>query len=83
MSVDESQYELAVCVCNPEGQPYPDQKVEGGDSAPVLCSHETPPEVLCPVEPQTGAPTQEGRGAVGVGPEESHRDVQKAGIPPL
>jgi len=49
-----------VCTHSPEGQPYPglhqkkhNQQVEGGDSAPLLCSGETLPEVLCPaLEPQ-------------------------------
>ena len=76
-----------MCACSPEGQLYPglhqekhDQQVEGGDSAPLLCSSETPPGELCPVlEP----PAQEGHGVVGVGPEEGHEDDQQAGAPPL
>ena len=45
----EAQHDPAMCVCSPESQPYPglhqkkcDQQVEGGDSPPLLCSHETP-----------------------------------------
>jgi len=41
--------DLAVCACSPEGQVYPGlckkehgQQVEEGDSAPLLCSCETP-----------------------------------------
>jgi len=44
-----------VCACSPEGQPYPrlhqkkyGQQVEGGDSATLLCSAETPPGVPRP-----------------------------------
>ena len=47
--------ELAMCACSSEGQPYPGlhqekrgQQVEGGDSAPLLRSCETPPGVLYP-----------------------------------
>ena len=72
-----------MCACNPEGQPHPglhqekcDQQVEGGDSAPLLCSCGTPPGVLCPV---LGSPTQEGLKAVGVSPEEGHEGDQRAG----
>ena len=53
-----------MCVCSPEGQPYPGlhqekcgQQVEGGDSAPLLHSGETPPGILRPaLEP----PAKEG-----------------------
>jgi len=76
-----------VCACNPEGQPYPglqqekgDQHVEGSSSATLLCSKEIPPAVLHPV---LGPPTQEGHGVVGAGPEEGHKNDQRAGAPPL
>jgi len=44
---------MTVCACSPEGQLCPelhqekcDQQVQGGDSAPLLLSRETPPGVL-------------------------------------
>jgi len=49
------------------------QQIEGGDSAPPLCSGETPPGVLCPaLEP----PAQEGHGSVGAGPEEATKTIR-------
>ena len=76
-----------MCAQSPEGQPYPGlhqkkhgQQVEGGDSTSLLCSGETPPEVLCPaLEPLA----QEGHGAVGAGPEQGHKDDPRAGTPLL
>jgi len=64
-----------MCIHNPEGQPYPGlhqekrgQQVKGGDSAPLLWSVETSPQVLHPsLEP----PAQERHGPVGAGPEEA------------
>jgi len=64
-----------LCTHSPEGQPYPGlhqkkhgQHVEGGDSAPLLRSGESPPGVLCPVlEPSA----QDRHGPVGAGPEEA------------
>jgi len=56
------------------------QQVEGGGSASLLYSGETPPGVLRPaLEP----PAQEGQGPVGAGPEEGHKDDQRTGVPLL
>ena len=57
----EAQHEPAMCACSPESQPDPGlhqekrgQQVEGGDSAPLVRSRETPLGVLRPaLEPQT------------------------------
>ncbi|KAK4818961.1 LOW QUALITY PROTEIN: hypothetical protein QYF61_022628 [Mycteria americana] len=76
-----------MCAHSPESQPYPGlhqkkrgQQVEGGDSAPLLCSGETPPGVLRPaLEPSA----QERYGRVGAGLEEGHKNDQRDGTPLL
>jgi len=74
-SRQQAQHDLAVCAYSPEGQLSPGlrqkkcgQQGEGGDSAPLPHSGETPPGVLCPaLEPSA----QDRSGPVGVGPEEA------------
>lgn len=56
------------------------QQGEGGDSASLFCSAETPAGVLCPA---LGPPTQEGCGPAGLSPEEGHEGAQRAGAPCL
>ena len=56
-----------------------DQQVERGDSAPLLCSCETLPGVLCSV---LELPVKEGHEVVGAGLEEGLRDDQRAIEPP-
>lgn len=54
------------------------QQIKGGDSAPLLCSHEVPPKVL---HPALGSPEQEGGQTVGVHPDEGHKYDWKDGEP--
>ena len=78
---------MAFLSCHLLSQPYPGlhqekggQQVEGGDSAPLLRFGETPPGVLRPaLEPSA----RERDGCVGAGPEEGHRNDQRAGAPLL
>ena len=56
------------------------QQGKGGDSAPLLCSPETPRGVL---HPALETPTKEGHGCVGAGAEEGHEGDQRAGAPLL
>jgi len=76
-----------MCAHSPESQMYPGlhqmqlgQQIEGGDSAPLLHSSETPPGVL---HPALGSHAQEGHGAVGVSPEEGHHNDQRDETPLL
>jgi len=53
---------------------------KGGDSAPLLCSGETPPGVLHPaLEPSA----QQRHRPVGVGPQEGHKNDLRDGAPLL
>jgi len=69
-----------MCACSPEDQPYNGlnqkqrgQQVEGGDSAPLLHSGESPPGVLRPaLEPLA----QERHGAVGACPKKSAKMIR-------
>jgi len=74
---------VAMCAHRPESQPYRGlhpkqcgQQVEGGDSAPLLCSGETLPGVL---RPALKPSAQERQGPVGACPKEGHEDDQRAG----
>ena len=70
-----------MCTRSPEGQPYPGlhqkkrgQKVEGGDSVPLLRSGDSPPGVLHPaLEPSA----QEKCEPVGESPEKGHKINQR------
>jgi len=76
-----------MCTHRPEGQLYPGlhpqqhgQQVKRGDSATLLHSGETPPGGLSPtLEPSA----QERQGPVGSGPEQGHKNDQRAGAPLL
>jgi len=71
-----------VCARSPEGQQYPgllqernDQQGGGGYYPSLLCLHDVPAGVLCPA---LGPPVEQGCRNVGAGPEEGHKDDQRA-----
>ena len=84
---EKLNHHLAACACSPEGQMYPGlhqkqrgQQVEGGDSAPLLCSGETPPVVLRPaLEPSA----QGGHGPVAAGPEDATKMIRGWSTSPM
>lgn len=70
-----------------EGKFYPglhqkqcDQQVKGGDSPPLIPSHETPPGLW---HPALGSSSQEGHGPVRIGSRGGHEDGKRAGAPLL
>jgi len=74
-----------MCACSSECQLYPGlhpqqrgQQVEGGDSAPLLCSGETS---LGVVRPALEPPEQERHGPVEASSEKGDKNDQKAGTP--
>ena len=75
------QHKPTMFTRSPEGRPYPGlhqekhgQQGKGGDPAPLLCSGETPPGVLCPsLKPSA----QDRPGAVGAGPEEAAKMIRR------
>jgi len=76
-----------MCPCSAESQLYPGlhpkergQQGEGGDAAPLLCADEISPGVL---HPDGESSVQERREAVGVCPEEGHKNNPRDGTPPL
>ena len=71
-----------MCTQSPEGQLCPGlhqenrgQQVKGGDSAPLLCTCETPGVLRPALEPSA----QERHGALGAGPEDGHQNGQRHG----
>ena len=75
-----------MCPCRPEIQLYPglhqkkcSQQIEGDDPAPLVCSDETSPGVLCS---DVGSSAQEKHRPVGTRPEEVHTNVPRNGTAP-
>jgi len=67
-----------MCSRSPKSQPYPGlhlkkhgQQDEGGDPAPLFCTGEDTPGVLCP---DVESSVQERHGPVGVRPPKGHKN---------
>ena len=83
----KARQDTTMCARSPEDQLYSGlyrkqrgQQGKGGDSAPPLLYGEIPPGVPRPaLEPSA----QERHGPVGAGPEEGHKNDQRAGTPLL
>ena len=82
------EHELDMSPCSSESQPYHglhqkqrSQQEEEGDPAPLLCTGETSPGVLCP---DVESSVQERCGPVGAAlPEEGHKNDPRDGTPLL
>ena len=76
-----------MCPHRPKSQPYPalhekkpSQQIERGDPAPLLCTDEASPGVLCP---DVDSSVKERHGPDGVHPEEDNKNDPRDETPSL